>query len=779
MSESKQYFEDRLAEAELYKTHGLDTDACRIYDELLEKIDPAEDESLYTQITEKLTSARGPEEIHPLGGNATASAKATTDDTALLENCDGLIEAGFFTQAIEELEKLFDTDLQEGTLHFRIGQCYNRLEQSFDAVDSFEKALSDTTLSEQDRLEILDRLAVTQEQNSAMKEAIRALEAVCSIDSSFRNAGERLELIKRNAEKSGRFFKLISAGFLVEKDLEQAKNAAKMQNKPIEAILMDQYSIENAVIGESLSEYYNLPFVAFDESNAPVKPQCVQGISEKFFRTNRCVPVYDAQQNILLAIDNPTDGMRADNVKMSINVLDISLAVALRSDIDSIIDSYYGKDASQVTIDADEDDVFEQLELVEDVEEEEELEDKSAVAEGVVVQMVNKIIEDAYAREASDIHIESMPGKRGSLIRFRLDGECQHYKTIPAQFKRPLIARIKIIAKLDISERRMPQDGKIKFKTRAGKIIELRVATLPTVGGNEDAVMRVLAASGAMPLDKMGLLPQVYEGFTKILATPYGLVLVVGPTGSGKTTTLHAALATINTPERKIWTAEDPVEIVQDGLRQVQVQPKINLDFSRVLRAFLRADPDVIMVGETRDQETAEIVVESSLTGHLVFSTLHTNSAPETVTRLLGMGIDPFNFADSLLGVLAQRLARRLCSSCKEPHEPDDKERAMLHTLYGDHPVYPMSDGDIDKATMFQAKGCSKCSQTGYKGRLAVHELLTNGEELQVKIANVAPVAEIKTLGLAGGMMTLMQDGLWKVLAGDTDLRQIRATCAK
>lgn len=776
MSESKQYFEDRLAEAELYKTHGLDTDACRIYDELLEKLDPEKHENLYAQITECLASARGPEEIHPLSGIEPANSGG--GDEKLLENCDGLIDAGFFTQAIEELQKLFDTDLQAGILHFRIGQCYNRLEQSFDAVDSFEKALSDTTLGEQDRLEVLDRLAITQEQNSAMKEAIRALEAVCSIDSSFRNAGDRLELIKRNAEKSGRFFKLISAGYMVENDLEQAKNAAKMQNKPIEAILMDQYSIEAAVIGDSISEYYNLPFVAFDEDTEPVKPQCIQGISEKFFRTNRCVPVYDSKQNLLLAIDNPTDGMRADNVKMSINVLDISLAVALRADIDLIIDSYYGKDASHVAIDSDEDDVFEQLELVEEVEEE-EFEDTGVVAEGVVVQMVNKIIEDAYAREASDIHIESMPGKRGSLIRFRLDGECQHYKTIPAQFKRPLIARIKIIAKLDISERRMPQDGKIKFKTKAGKIIELRVATLPTVGGNEDAVMRVLAASGAMPLEKMGLLPQVYEGFQKLLATPYGLILVVGPTGSGKTTTLHAALATINTPERKIWTAEDPVEIVQDGLRQVQVQPKINLDFSRVLRAFLRADPDVIMVGETRDQETAEIVVESSLTGHLVFSTLHTNSAPETVTRLLGMGIDPFNFADSLLGVLAQRLARRLCSSCKEPTTPDDKERAMLHTLYGDHPVYPMSDSDIDKATMFAAKGCAKCSQTGYKGRLAVHELLTNNEELQIKIAKVAPVAEIKTLGLAGGMMTLMQDGLWKVLAGDTDLRQIRATCAK
>ncbi len=777
MVDSKQSLEDKLAEAALYKTHGLNQDAGFIYDELLETFDPEKDAEIYGQIKELLAAVRGSADVH---GKDVVRVASLQDNDKLLETCDGLYEAGFYTQAIEELYKLLDLGLPPGLIHFKIGQCHSHLEQPFVAVESYEQALADIDLAESDRLEVLDRLAVTQEQNGAMKEVIRALEAVCAIDASFRNASERLELIKRNAERSGRFFKLISAGYIVDNDFEQAKNAAKMHNKPIETILQDQYSIETEVIGASLSEYYNVPFVFFDKDNSPVKPQCVKGISEKFFRINHCVPIYDSAKNLVLAMDHPTDEMRANNVKMSIKLMDIQLAVALRSDIDLFIDSYYGKDADHAANEENGEDVFEQLELVEEVTEEEEaFDDKGAVAEGVVVQMVNKIIEDAYARDASDIHIESMPGKRGSLIRFRLDGECQHYKTIPAQFKRPLIARIKIISKLDISERRMPQDGKIKFKTRAGKIIELRVATLPTVGGNEDAVMRLLASSGAMPLEKMGLLPQVLEGFKDILATPYGLVLVVGPTGSGKTTTLHAALATINTPQRKIWTVEDPVEIVQDGLRQVQVQPKIKLDFSRVLRAFLRADPDVIMVGETRDQETAEIVVECSLTGHLVLSTLHTNSAPETVTRLLGMGIDPFNFADSLLGVLAQRLTRRLCGSCKEPYEPDEEERQMILDLYGDHPVYPLTDEDIAGANMHRAKGCSKCNRSGYRGRLAVHELLTNSEPLQLKIANVAPVAEIKKIAIASGMMTLMQDGLWKILSGDTDLRQIRATCAK
>ncbi|MBU0682143.1 MAG: Flp pilus assembly complex ATPase component TadA [Proteobacteria bacterium] len=773
MSESKQYFEDRLAEAELYKTHGLDKEACAIYDELLSKIDAEKHAKLYSQIKERLDSARGPAEVHI---KEVAPASGANDERRL-ENCDGLVEAGFFQEAIDELHKLFESSIQPGLISFRIGQCYNRLEKPYEAVDFFEKALSDVGLEDKDRLDILDRLALAQEQNGNMKEAMRALEAVCSLDSTFRDAGKRLEHIKQNAQKSGRFFRLISGGYLVQNDLEQARRTAQQQAKSIEAVLVESYSVDKGELGKSLSEYYGCPFIEYTEGSVGPKPGCVKGISEKFFRTNKCIPLYDENHNLLLAIDNPTDSVRADNVKASLNSRDIELAVALKDDIDKIIDAYYGMQETAAELDGD-DDVFEQLELVDETAEEEVVDDSGAVAEGVVVQMVNKIIEDAFLRDASDIHIEAMPGKRGVLIRFRVDGQCLHYKTVPAQFKRPLVARIKIISKLDISERRMPQDGKIKFKTRAGKIIELRVATLPTVGGNEDAVLRLLAASGAMPLEKMGLLDHVYAKFMEVLAIPYGLVLVVGPTGSGKTTTLHAALAKINTPQRKVWTAEDPVEIVQDGLRQVQVQPKINLNFARVLRAFLRADPDVIMVGETRDEETAEIVVESALTGHLVFSTLHTNSAPETVTRLLGMGIDPFNFADSLLAVLAQRLVRRLCVHCKEKYQPDQTERELILTLYGNHKVHPLTDKDL-QVDLYRSKGCPKCQHSGYKGRLAVHELLTSNDSLQRKIALAAPVGEIRDLAMDNGMLTLMQDGIWKVIQGHTDLMQIRATCAK
>ncbi len=349
----------------------------------------------------------------------------------------------------------------------------------------------------------------------------------------------------------------------------------------------------------------------------------------------------------------------------------------------------------------------------------------------------------------------------------------------PHTYKRALVSRIKIMSDLDIAERRLPQDGKIKLKRYVPLDIELRVATIPTAGRNEDVVMRILAAGDPMPLDKMGMTERDYRAFTDIITKPYGMVLVVGPTGSGKTTTLHSAMHHINKPETKIWTAEDPVEITQDGLRQVQVQPKIGLDFASAMRAFLRADPDVIMVGEMRDHETVSTGIEASLTGHLVFSTLHTNSAPETITRLLDMGMDPFNFADALLGILAQRLARTLCKKCKEKYHPGREEFDGLVRLY---------DGDFgalgfeynDDFFLYRAKGCSKCSNTGYRGRIGLFEFLLGTDEMKLLIQNRAKTDELRRLASKfEGMTTLMQDGVRKVCLGLTDIKQVRRVCIK
>ena len=408
-----------------------------------------------------------------------------------------------------------------------------------------------------------------------------------------------------------------------------------------------------------------------------------------------------------------------------------------------------------------------------------------------LVRLINSMIVEAHAQGVSDIHIETRPGREKVKVRFRIDGLLRPYLELPHTYRQALVARLKIMCDLDISERRRPQDGKINFaRFVASCPIELRVAMIPTANGLEDAVLRILASSKPMPLDSLGMSPHNLSALKKAIERPYGMVLCVGPTGSGKTTTLHSALSFINTPERKIWTAEDPVEITQAGLRQVQVNPKIDWTFAKALRAFLRADPDVIMVGEIRDNETAQIAVESSLTGHLVLSTLHTNSAPETITRLLDMGMDPFNFADALLAVLAQRLVRRICSSCKTSTPATDEQidellSDSLH-IWGDHPQAPTraatladwtSRHAVDGRLQFwRGTGCAKCGNSGVKGRAGVHELLTVTKGVRHLIQTGGRAEQIQHLAMGEGLRTLRQDGIEKVLAGVTTIEEVRAT---
>lgn len=408
-----------------------------------------------------------------------------------------------------------------------------------------------------------------------------------------------------------------------------------------------------------------------------------------------------------------------------------------------------------------------------------------------LVRLINSMIVEAHAQGVSDIHIETRPGREKVKVRFRIDGLLRPYLELPHTYRQALVARLKIMCDLDISERRRPQDGKINFaRFVASCPIELRVAMIPTANGLEDAVLRILASSKPMPLDSLGMSPHNLSALKKAIERPYGMVLCVGPTGSGKTTTLHSALSFINTPERKIWTAEDPVEITQAGLRQVQVNPKIDWTFAKALRAFLRADPDVIMVGEIRDNETAQIAVESSLTGHLVLSTLHTNSAPETITRLLDMGMDPFNFADALLAVLAQRLVRRICSGCKASTPATDEQIDELlsdsHHIWGDHPSAPTREATLADWTsrfavdgrlqFWRGTGCAKCGNSGVKGRAGVHELLTVSKSVRHLIQQGARAEQIQHMAMGEGLRTLRQDGIEKVLAGVTTIEEVRAT---
>jgi type II secretory ATPase GspE/PulE/Tfp pilus assembly ATPase PilB-like protein len=400
-------------------------------------------------------------------------------------------------------------------------------------------------------------------------------------------------------------------------------------------------------------------------------------------------------------------------------------------------------------------------------------------SDSVIMQLVNKIINDACLRRASDIHIEPNVGKKNVEIRFRVDGDCAIYQTVPYSYRAAIISRIKIMSNLDITVKRLPQDGKIKFRRSNGEELELRVASIPTQGGVEDVVMRLLAKGETMPLQDMALEKRNYDELIKMITKPYGMILVVGPTGSGKTTTLHASLHQINRPDRKIWTAEDPVEITQYGLRQVQVQPKIGFDFAAAMRSFLRADPDIIMVGEMRDFETAKIGVEASLTGHLVFSTLHTNSAPETIVRLLDMGIDPLNFADALLGILAQRLVRTLCKSCKELYQPTKEEYDEIAESYGEEDFAKLEIPYNNNFKLYRPKGCDICDRTGYRGRMGIHELVVATDQVKRLIQKRETVEVMRAQAMSEGMTTLLQDGIIKALKGYTDFMQVRRVCIR
>ncbi|WP_186510744.1 GspE/PulE family protein [Caenimonas sedimenti] len=403
-----------------------------------------------------------------------------------------------------------------------------------------------------------------------------------------------------------------------------------------------------------------------------------------------------------------------------------------------------------------------------------------------MARLVKKMVMDARSRRASDIHIETNPHGAGTLVRMRIDGDLCPYLTLPGKLRAALVSRIKVMARLDISERRRPQDGKIDFAEFGGERLELRVAILPTHDGMENVVLRLLGTSAPMALAHLGLQPRDEATIQRLSKRSFGLMLAAGPTGSGKTTTLHSILKAINTEERKIWTAEDPIEITQPGLNQVQVKPEIGLTFAAAMRSFLRADPDVIMIGEIRDAETAKIGIEASLTGHLVLSTLHTNNACESVVRLLELGIDPLNFADSLLCIVAQRLVRALCPACRQLEALGDGAYAALLEEYVDQGPSDRAEAErrlLDAAGAASpsalrvgvACGCDACGGTGYKGRLGVYEVLENTPALRELIQQRARPSQLLASAVQSGMHSLRHDAIEKVLQGRLDMAQARA----
>jgi type II secretory ATPase GspE/PulE/Tfp pilus assembly ATPase PilB-like protein len=561
------------------------------------------------------------------------------------------------------------------------------------------------------------------------------------------------------------FDHLIQQGVLKQGQLNRWQDEGKSIDDIIRTVKI-HCDLSQDQLGHSLSLFYQVPFIKYDLDKYHLHPSS-ENINLSYLKKNNIVLLESNDGKTLLVLDAPNDANKLLEVEMIVGQQDYEICVGLKEDILS----YLGESSSHSGAVLDNlGDILNEFDVEEETDEsEEELLTEETPA---VVKLVNRLLVDAKRLDASDIHIEPGKGKTPSRVRMRVDGICQEILQIPSNHVAATVARIKILSHLNIAERRLPQDGKFASKVQ-GKLTEVRVATLPTVNG-EGVVMRILASEGAMPFDQLNLTPRNEKLVNQSLAHTYGMVLVVGPTGSGKTTTLHALLGKLNTPDKKIWTAEDPVEITQAGLQQVQVNAKIGFKFSDALRAFLRADPDIILIGEMRDRETAHAGVEASLTGHLVLSTLHTNSAPETITRLLDLDLDPVNFAEACLGILAQRLIRTLCGHCKESYQASPQERQSLIQYYGVDLVdeLELSDSTI----LYRAQGCEKCNHTGYKGRTGLHEVLVPSQTIKEIIFKKGSASEIKTQAVKEGMRTLLQDGIIKLLQGQTDLTQLRLT---
>ncbi len=781
----------RIKSAEAYEAHGLHSEALVVYQNILAEISDIDDERR-RQVQEKIKDlGREIEDQDQDSAFEISSEQVNHIKTGLsigesapeiYDSATAFRELGLFKEAIAEYQKLFRTDFQIDDFLSDYLECLLVVYAPSEVVEDVERMIGENQIDEKASAHIKFALGAELDRRDYKKLAVQCYEAVQKIDPIYPKLKETIESVQPEKRFDSRYDYLLRNNIVNTEQLQSALTLSKKIRKSVEAVLMEQFKISKEDIGKSLSAYYNCEFKTFSEG-MEVPYELISNLKKPFLLQDVWVPMSWEVDHIEILMDDPKDLRKLDHAKALFNTNKFVFSVGIKEDIESIINHFFSEKKAQAKS-ADSSRQMDDFDGMPDIafEEEEEDDHEQEVgdydeASGKIVRLVDQVLITAYRKNASDIHIEPQPQTKRTKIRFRIDGVCQEFLEVPISFSNAIISRIKILSNLDIAERRMPQDGKIKFKRKGVPGFELRVATLPTSDSMEDVVMRILATSGAMKIEDLGLTERNLAVLKKAVSKPYGLVLCVGPTGSGKTTTLHSALHHINTPERKIWTAEDPVEISQLGLRQVEIKNKIGLDFARIMRAFLRADPDVIMVGEMRDYETASIGIEASLTGHLVFSTLHTNSAPETVTRLLDMGLNPLNFSDAFLAVLAQRLLRRLCKKCRQEYHPTREEFDEMVQDYGEADFAKLGISYSSDLKLHAPAGCDQCSGSGYKGRMGIHELMDGTKEIKRMIKKQASAEELFIQAKKENMTTLMQDGIIKVLAGHTDMSEVRRVC--
>ncbi|MDO8287232.1 MAG: type II secretion system ATPase GspE [Rhodoferax sp.] len=547
---------------------------------------------------------------------------------------------------------------------------------------------------------------------------------------------------------------LIERGKLDIANLERALRVQETDKRErIGAVLTRTGMTAERDVIEALSSQLNLPIVAASEY--PELSVLEERIAVRFIRESRSLPLHEDDGQLVLAMVDPLDDYVL-NAYQLVTQRQIVVRLAVPSEMDAAFERLYGSGKTSM------DQIVGEAQTRDDDSDSEDLQQlKELASEAPIIRLVSLIISHALEARASDIHIE--PFENRLIVRYRVDGVMHEVESPPRRFSAAVISRIKIMASLDIAERRLPQDGRIKLRIQ-GKEIDLRVSTVPIMHG-ESVVMRILDKSGtALDFATLGFDPAVLKRFEQVLMQPHGIVLVTGPTGSGKTTTLYTALDKINNPDIKILTVEDPVEYQMEGINQIQVKPQIGLTFANALRSIVRQDPDVIMIGEIRDLETAQIAVQSALTGHMVLSTLHTNDAASTINRLLDMGVDDYLLTSTVNGILAQRLVRTLCTHCREAHPalPEVVEEMQLQRYTNAHPVM-----------LYRAVGCAECGNTGYSGRVSIVELLVMSDTIRSMVMRHVTSGEVRQQAISDGMQTMYENGLSKAVAGITTIEEV------
>jgi len=705
----------------------------------------------------------------------------------ILDKARALKELGLFSEAKNDYEKLLWTEnaqLAQFKVNRSLGQiiqeylaCLLNITPLHEIEKAYDKIIHKHNIDNQEIVEIQCWLGMEMEKRDQRELALSHYQTALKNNPQNNEILDRVNLLKTKISRSSRYDYLLEENLATTEQLQEALAISKKLNKSVEHVLVERFKVDLEKVGKSLSLFFGCPFRSFDK-DLSIPFELINKLKKTFLLNYIWVPLRWDKNGIEVLVDDPKDLQKTDYIRALMNNQKIYFSVGIKEDVEKFIEYFFNPASEQNAGDSMEDieDFIPDVSFEEEEEIEEDLSDIDE-ASGQVVKFVDQVLITAFRNNASDIHIEPSPITRKTTIRFRSDGVCHEYIHIPNTMAPAIISRLKIMADLDIAEKRLPQDGKIKVKRKGIPEFELRLSTMPTAGRFEDAVLRLLTQAGPIALDEIGLNDRNLKILKKCIHRPYGMILCVGPTGSGKTTTLHAALAHINKPEIKIWTAEDPVEITQAGLRQVQVKPKIGLDFATIMRGFLRLDPDVIMIGEMRDKETASTAIEASLTGHLVLSTLHTNNAPETLTRMLDMGMNPINISDAFLIVLAQRLVRKLCKDCIEPYHPAQDEFDDLQTDYGKNGLKKTGIEYNSEFKLYRCAGCEKCSGSGYKGRMGIHELIEGTPEVKWLIKKQAASQDLAEQAAKDGMTTLKQDGIHKVIQGVTDIAEVRRVC--